>query len=45
MDDRCAGLATSQRHVERVDDELGLQMVGNRPADDLTIKRSTTTAR
>lgn len=34
MDQPAVGATSSKRHLERVEDELGAQMVGHRPADD-----------
>jgi hypothetical protein len=38
MDDRCDGITSPQSHVKGTEDKLGLQVVGHRPADDLTSK-------
>ena len=37
--------ATRDRHVERIDDELGAEMIGDRPAHDASDQASMTTAR
>jgi hypothetical protein len=34
MNEAGVGATSGERHLERVDDELGAQMVGHRPADD-----------
>jgi hypothetical protein len=31
---RAGGLAAQAGHLERVDDELGAEVIGDRPADD-----------
>jgi hypothetical protein len=45
MDQTRSWVSAGDGHLERVDDELGAQVVAHRPADDAARKQSTTAAR